>query len=309
MPPATTTSEQPDLTGRVVAITGGARGIGRATAAAFVRAGARVAIGDLDHELAERTAAELGSGTVAFALDVTDRPSFERFVDGAESALGPLDVLVNNAGIMPVGRFLDESDESAQRQIEINCNGVLYGMKTVLPRFVSRRRGHLVNIASIVGKAGTPGVATYSGTKHFVVGVTEAVRQELLGSGIEFSCVMPGPVRTELTMGVPNARFVKFVEPEDVAAAIVDAVRSPRFDVYVPRSLASIVRAGNLLPRRGQDGLARLVKADAVLAMDPASRVAYERRAAASAPHVEAPRGEAPQAEAEEAEAEKAVSS
>ena len=278
------TSKQQDLSplAKRVAITGGARGIGRAMAQAFVNAGATVAIGDLDHELALKTAGELGGGTVALPLDVTDRESFEQFIEDAESALGPLDVLVNNAGIMPVGKFLEESDASAHRQIDINCHGVVLGMKIVLPRFVSRRSGHLVNVASIVGKAGTPGVATYSGTKHFVVGVSEAVRQELLGTGVEISIVMPGPVRTELTSGVPNSRFVKFIEPEDVAAEVVSAVRSPRVDVYAPPSLGPLVRFGNLLTRGGQDRLARVIKADAALATDPKSRSAYEDRAAHS---------------------------
>jgi NAD(P)-dependent dehydrogenase (short-subunit alcohol dehydrogenase family) len=281
-------SKEPmDIRGRVVAITGGARGIGRATAQAFVRAGARVAIGDLDQALATQTAQELAGGTVGLPLDVTDRASFEAFVSEAEAQLGPLDVLVNNAGIMPVGRFLDETDDSARRQLEINCHGVVYGMKIALPRFVDRGRGHLVNIASIVGKVPAPAVATYSGTKHFVVGMTEAVREELRGTGVEFSCVMPGPVNTELTAGVPNPRLVKFVEPEDVAAAIVDAVRTPRFSVYVPRTLAPLVAVGTVLPQRGRDAFGHLMKADVALTTDPASRRAYEQRAAASAPAAE----------------------
>src|SRR5271156_1455889 len=96
------------LAGETAAITGAARGIGRATAQAFVRQGMRVAIGDVDLQAAERTASELGASTVALALDVTARSSFAEFLDGAERQLGPLDVLVNNAGIMPIGRFIDE---------------------------------------------------------------------------------------------------------------------------------------------------------------------------------------------------------
>src|SRR6476661_5867242 len=103
------------LNGEVVAITGGGRGIGRATAAALIAQGARVAIGDIDAPLAERTAAELGAGTIGLPLDVTDRESFAAFLDEAERQLGPLDVLVNNAGIMQIGRFLDEDDLTAQR--------------------------------------------------------------------------------------------------------------------------------------------------------------------------------------------------
>lgn len=271
------------ISGRVIAITGGARGIGRATAQAFVARGARVAIGDLDQELAQQTAEQLGGGAVAFALDVTDRQSFEQFIDDAEAALGPLDVLVNNAGIMPMGRFLEESDASARRQVDINCHGVMHGMKIALPRFVGRGHGHLVNLASMVGKAPVAAIATYTGTKHFVVGVTEAVREELKGTGVDITYVMPGPVRTELTAGVPNARFVKFIEPEEVAAAIVGAVERPRVDVYVPKSLGPLMVVGQLLPRRGRDALNRMLKADAGLAVDVAARAAYEDRAAHSA--------------------------
>jgi NADP-dependent 3-hydroxy acid dehydrogenase YdfG len=277
------------LAGRVVAITGGARGIGRATATAMRAEGMKVAIGDLDHGLAQRAAEEIGGGTAAFELNVTDRASFERFIDGVEEQLGPLDVLVNNAGIMPVGPFVEEDDASARRQIDINVHGVLYGMKIVLPRFLARGSGHVVNLASMAGKAGFPGAATYSGTKHFVVGVSEAVRQELRGTSVEISCVMPALVRTELTSGVTmEARAVKTVTPEEVAAEIVDALKAPRFDVYVPRSVGRITQATLLLPRRGREAIARALKADRVLTqIDAGARRAYELRAAQSEPGLE----------------------
>src|SRR5262249_22471733 len=103
------------LTGQVVAITGGARGIGRATAAALIAPGARVRIGAIAQPMAEKTASELGAGTIGLPLDVTDRESFAAFLDETERQLGPLDVLVNNAGIMPVGPFVTESDGAAER--------------------------------------------------------------------------------------------------------------------------------------------------------------------------------------------------
>jgi NADP-dependent 3-hydroxy acid dehydrogenase YdfG len=270
------------LTGKIVAITGGARGIGKATAEAFTRAGATVAIGDLDADLAAQTASELSGGnSIGLGLDVTDRGSFEQFVAQVEERLGSIDVLVNNAGIMPVGNLLDEDDTTARRIVEINCHGVLHGMKVILPRFISRGRGHLVNIASIVGKTAVPGVATYSASKHFVVGVTEAAKLEVRGTGVEISCVMPGPVNTELTAGIPEARGVKNIEPQDVADAIVGAVQVPRFDVFVPKSLGPVNKIMYLVPRRTREALGRLMKADtAVDRTDRATRKAYEERAA-----------------------------
>jgi NADP-dependent 3-hydroxy acid dehydrogenase YdfG len=276
------------LAGRVAAITGGGRGIGRATAEAMVRAGMKVAIGDVDLDAARRTAEELGGGTLGLELDVTERKSFERFVDDTEAQLGPLDVLVNNAGIMALGGFVDEDDLTALRQIDINVHGVLYGMKIALPRFLSRGSGHLVNIASMAGKGGFPGAATYSGTKHFVVGVSEAVRQELRGTAIELSVVMPGIVNTELAAGLGSARLVKNVEPDEVAAAIVDALERPRFDVFVPKSAGRITTASYLLPRRGREAIARALKADRVLTdIDAGARRRYELRAAHSEPGLE----------------------
>ena len=277
------------IAGKVAAITGGARGIGQATAEALVREGMRVAIGDLDLERAEATAERLGGGTVALQLDVTDRASFERFADEAEAALGPLDVLVNNAGIMPIGPFLAEDDLTAQRMIDINCHGVLNGMKIALPRFEARGGGHLVNIASTAGKGGFPGGATYCGTKHFVVGVSEAVRAELHETAIELSCVMPGVVNTELSHGLVEARGVKKAEPEEVASAIADALKRPRFDVFVPKSIGPINKFLNVLPRAGREAVARFLKADQILLeADQGARREYERRAARSEPGLEA---------------------
>ena len=274
------------LTGKVVAITGGARGIGRATAAALVRKGAKVAIGDIDAELAERTAAELGGGTLALALDVTDRASFERFLEQTEQQLGPLDALVNNAGIMQLGRFADEDDETAIRQVDINLHGVIHGSKLALARFLPRGSGHLVNIASTAGKAGVPGGATYSATKHAVVGLTEAIRGEIRGSGVETSVVMPVPVNTELAAGLVRGRgLTATVEPEQVADAIVETLERPRHDVYVPKAIVAGIRLGALLPRRLAEAIGRSAKTDRILAeADLSARAAYEQRAAASEP-------------------------
>jgi NAD(P)-dependent dehydrogenase (short-subunit alcohol dehydrogenase family) len=277
--------EPRSLYGRTVAITGGARGIGKATTKALVAKGARVAIGAIDLALAEETATELGGNVVAFALDVTDRSSFDNFLSEAERELGPLDVLINNAGIMPVGLFFEEDDDSTRRQIDINVHGVIFGSKLALERMLPRKSGHIVNIASQAGKTGMPGIATYCASKHAVVGLSEAMRGELRDSGIEVSCVMPAIVNTELTSGVKPARGVKNVEPHEVADAIVGALEQPRFDVPVPRSAQSITTFLKLFPRGFREAVARGMRVDKLmLDVDAEARRAYEERAAESEP-------------------------
>ncbi|HUA12000.1 MAG TPA: SDR family oxidoreductase [Solirubrobacteraceae bacterium] len=275
------------LAGQTAAITGGARGIGRATAEAMLRQGMRVAIGDVDAEEARRTAEALGPAAVAFALDVTTRDSFAAFLDGVEQELAPVDVLVNNAGIMPIGPFTEEDDVTARRIVDINLHGVIIGTKLALERMIPRNSGHIVNIASQAGKFGAPGGATYSATKHAVVGLTEAVHGEmrLIGSDVALSYVMPSVVNTELGGHLGDVRTVKNLEPEEVADAIIEALQFKIVDVYVPKRARTTLRLTAVLPRRLSEGVARAMKADRVLAgADFAARRDYELRAARSEP-------------------------
>jgi NAD(P)-dependent dehydrogenase (short-subunit alcohol dehydrogenase family) len=269
-----------DLTGKVVVITGAARGIGAATARAVAHEGTRLALGDLDGDLASSVAAELGA--TARKLDVTDHAGFAAFLDQVEDELGPIDVLINNAGIMPVTAFHEEGADSIARQLEINLHAVIFGSQQAVQRMRPRGHGHIVNVASAAGKGGFPGVVTYCTTKFGVVGLTEALSHELHGSGVDVSCVMPAIVRTELTDGVKDHWLIKTSTPEQVADAIVDALKKPRLDVYVPRSLNALNRSMALVPRRGQAWFLRATGADHLLA-DAAhspAREAYERRAA-----------------------------
>jgi NAD(P)-dependent dehydrogenase (short-subunit alcohol dehydrogenase family) len=271
------------LTGKVVAITGGGRGIGRAVAEALARAGARVAVGDLDRESAEQTATAIGG--LWLALDVTDHAGFVAFLDEVERRLGPLDVLVNNAGIMSITPLVDESPAGIARQVEINLHAVIRGTQEAMRRMVPRGTGHIVNIASLAGRTGVPHMATYCATKHGVVGLSEAVRLELRGSGVEVSVVMPYFARTELAAGMADARGLKFVTAEEVAAEVSSALRHPRFEVFVPRSTGVLVGIGSALPRRAREVFRRALKADEVaLNANRDARSAYEARAAASAP-------------------------
>jgi NAD(P)-dependent dehydrogenase (short-subunit alcohol dehydrogenase family) len=277
------------LTGQVAAITGAARGIGRATAEAFIRQGMKVAIGDLDLAEAQRTADQLGAGTIAIELNVTEKASIERFLDETEKQLGPVDVLVNNAGIMPLSRFWEEDDATAQRIVDINLHGVIWGMKLGLQRMIPRGRGAIVNLASQAGLYGAPGGATYSASKHAVVGLTEAVRGELrlASHDIQLTYVCPVVVNTELGGGLSSAR-VNAVEPAEVAEAIVDALQHGVVDVHIPKSVKAIGWTTRMLPRPAREAMGRALKADRVLyEADPDARRAYEIRAAHSEPGLE----------------------
>jgi len=267
------------LHGRVVAVTGGARGIGRATARALHARGARVAIGDLDPAASGAAAAALGDGVLGLPLDVSDPASFEHFVATVERELGPLDVLVNNAGIMPIGPFLDETHATARKVMEVNVLGCIAGMKLALPGMLERRGGHVVNVASIAGKVPAPGGATYCASKAAIVMLTEAARVEYAGSGVSFTCVMPSFTATELIAGTKGTRFVPTVGPDDVAGAIAAAIERPRHDVYVPRSVGRIAHFNQLAGRRVRDALARRLGADRTfLDIDHASRAVYDER-------------------------------
>jgi len=269
------------LAGRVVLVTGAARGIGLATAKALRIAGARVAIGDLDEAATVAAAASIGDDVLGLRLDVTDPTAFAAAVERVERDLGPLDALVNNAGIMPLGPFVDESDAVAAKVMAVNVLGAMTGMRLALRSMLPRGRGHVVNVASVAGKAPAPGAVSYCASKAAVVAMTETARVEHRGSGVEFTCVMPSFTQTDLIAGTKGTRFIRTVTPQDVAAGIVDALTDPRPDVYVPKVVGSAVRANQLLGRRFRDTTARALKADRTfLEIDAAARAGYDHRIA-----------------------------
>jgi short-subunit dehydrogenase len=268
-----------ELRGAVVAVTGGARGIGRATAEAFTAAGATVCIGDLDGDAAADAAREIGAGAQPFQLDVSDRASFAAFLASAEEAAGPLDVLVNNAGIGVLGRFTEESEGESEKTIDVNLKGPLYGMKLALPGMVERGRGHVVNVASAAGKFRAPGLATYVASKHGVVGLTASVQDELRGTGVTATTVMPFVVKTELASGVKIPFEFLAIGPEKVAAAIVRSVeRRPR-EVFVPRWGHALDLVTRLTPNRLEARFRRSIGDDrAITGVDAAGRAGYTER-------------------------------
>lgn len=268
---------------RKVAITGGARGIGRTTAAVFQSAGAEVVIGDLDGDQCRDVAAQLGPAVTGLPLNVADPASFADFLDNASAAMGGLDVLVNNAGIMPTGAFLDEDEAMTDRMIAVNLRGVITGTRLAAARFQqNRQEGSIVNVASLAGLFGAPAIATYTATKAAVVMLTESLAKEFSGTGIHVAMVLPGVVRTELSAGAHYPRWMEriaAVDPDDVARAIASVVQTPRTRVSVPRSLEAVVAVRSLLPSSVSRRLDRLVGLDSAFTQaDPAARARYHQR-------------------------------
>jgi short-subunit dehydrogenase len=275
-----------NITGRTITITGGARGIGYAIAKALLARGARVVIGDRDVDALESAVAGLAPlGPVSgHPLDVADRASFSLFLDKARAeGGGRIDVLINNAGVMPVGPFLDQSEGAIRSAIEVNFYGVLNGSQLVLPDMVARRAGHIVNIASMAGMVAVPGQVVYAGTKFAVVGLSIAMADEFAPQGVEVTAVLPTFTNTELIAGTKATGAQKPVQPEDIAAAVVKVLDKPKTLVSVPSALRFIGALTGLLPTRGRRALNRAMGNDRVfLEVDTAARQGYEKRAQSS---------------------------
>ncbi|MEU6187558.1 SDR family NAD(P)-dependent oxidoreductase [Nocardia sp. NPDC047038] len=243
-----------ELGGASVAITGGAGGIGRAIAEHFARAGARVAIGDLDAQQAKETAAEIGSGAIGIGLDVTDEASFGAFLDAAEWSNGPIDIVVNNAGVDWMGQFHSGKDSTSRRELAVNLMGPIIGSRLALQRMLPRDRGHIVNVASAAGRVPQPGSAVYTATKHGVVGLTECLALEYRDTGIRFSLLHPGYIQTRMTEGTqrPSA-LVPAATPDDCARAVVKAVQHNRFNIWAPAGQWVGIKLGQILGRAIRD--------------------------------------------------------
>ncbi|MGW5438319.1 SDR family oxidoreductase [Nocardia asteroides] len=265
-----------DLDGALVAITGAARGIGLATAAAFLAEGAYVALGDLDEALAVQAAEALGDRAMGHVLDVTDKASYAAFLAAASAWRGgPLDVLVNNAGVMPNGAFLEQSDRIDQLTMDVNVYGVIHGMRLALPGMVERGYGHVVNVASLAGKFPIKGLAVYNASKYAVVGLTAATRLEMDDTGVSVSAVLPSAVRTELSSGIDYG-ILPAVDPEDIAAAVVRTVRTRSAETAVPSYVGLAANAAGLVPERVMRLARRAAHDDAAITrVDDRVRRAY----------------------------------
>lgn len=213
-------------------------------------------------------------------LDVTDRASFETFLAEVEKTCGTVDVLVNNAGIMPVGRFAEESDEITRRILDVNVYGVLLGTKLALPGMLARGRGHIVNMASMAGENPTPGMATYCASKQAVLSFTETMRLEHRGTGVRFSAVLPTFTRTEMITGTRAPRAL-LAEPADVASAVAALIARPRRRVSVTRTAGVLAAFNKLTPRPLGEFMARRLGVHRTfIDVDREARRAYDDRLA-----------------------------
>lgn len=257
----------------MVILTGGARGIGATTAELFSARGATVWIGDVDADVAAATAAGIPRCRAAY-LDVTQRSSWDRFLAQAIRESGSVDILVNNAGVMPLGAFDAESEATTDLILDVNVRGVLNGMRAVIPSMVARGRGHVVNVASMAG------MVTYNASKFAALGASLAARREYAGTGVSVSAVLPSAVRTELTSGVQLGNGLPTVDPDDVAQAILNTVRTRAARTSVPGWVASgwaLVDA--LVPEAIQRAVRdRIDDRRALTALDAQGRAVYLQR-------------------------------
>lgn len=263
--------------GKVVAITGGARGIGEATAKALAAAGAKVAVGDLDAELASTSAQSYGG--IGLPLDVTSQESFASFLDKVQAEYGRIDGLVNNAGIMVIGKHLDVPLESQLKQLDINMRGVIIGCHTMAPRMIAAGGGQIVNVASLAGRFAAPGCAVYSGTKAGVLAFTEALDAELSASGVRVAAVLPSFTNTGLISGTTAPKLTPAIEPEQVAAAVVSLFGKHRPTRVVPPRLAFSSVQWPMYPYKVRRWMGRKTGMDTMfLEVDHAARKDYEDR-------------------------------
>jgi len=246
---------------RCFLVTGAARGIGRAIVDAAVARGDVVAACDRD-EVALADAFALVPSVLRFVLDVRDERAWSDVVARIERDRGPIDVLVNNAGICHPGRF-DTIPMSAERDvIDVNLVGTMLGMRAVMPAFVARDRGHVVNVASMAAFLPSAELASYSATKHAVRAYTHACAMDLRHTGIHFTVVCPRATETPMlaAMRAERAGSVVFAErplrADEVANAVLGAVDEPRDEVLVPEWPNRALRFFGLFPatlRRGMD--------------------------------------------------------
>ncbi|GGF24399.1 SDR family oxidoreductase [Williamsia phyllosphaerae] len=265
-----------DVRGLVIAITGAARGIGFETAKTLQDRGATVVIGDIDSDAVGKATAELGHD--GFEVDVTDPTSFEKFLDEVEASAGPIDVLINNAGIMPTGPLLNYDINVVRRNFDIDLLGVVIGTQLAAKRMVARGGGQVINIGSIAGRLAVPGLTIYNGAKAGVIAFSEAADAELADSGVRVKTVNPTFTQTGLISGIKTNKFTQTVTPAQVAAQVLASIEGDKMHATVPKSV-SWVHATGIMPRSMKRASLRMTGMDKLfMSYDATARAEYLER-------------------------------
>jgi NADP-dependent 3-hydroxy acid dehydrogenase YdfG len=222
---------------KVVLITGGGTGIGAEVARRLASLGAKVAVAARRKEKLDEVVADIGAkGGIAkaYALDVTDKRQMEATAAAVVADFGRLDVLINNAGLVPIRPMAEVNTDEWDAMIDVNIKGTLYGIAAALPRFIAQGSGHIINLSSVAGiKVFAPGGTVYSGTKFAVRAISEGLRQEV-GDKIRVTSIEPGAVESDLkfsTSGTAKERVLSFyrqaIPADSVARAIAFAIEQP----------------------------------------------------------------------------------
>ncbi|MGA5542450.1 SDR family NAD(P)-dependent oxidoreductase [Mycobacterium sp. NPDC051198] len=244
------------LTGKIAIVTGGAQGMGAEHVRTFVELGARVAIADIDEQLGEGLAEELGDAVEFFSLDVTNPAQWTRVVGRVADRWGPANVLVNNAGVPgPVVSTADLTVEDYLRTVSVDQHGVFFGMRAVLPGMVDAGGGAIINIASVAGFAHVRHVpnAAYTAAKFAVRGLTRAAAVEYSGRGVRVNCVLPGPIATPmLARGSATAEAVKAIEDSVVMKRCGQPREVSSLVAFLASDAASYISGGDHFVDGGQ---------------------------------------------------------
>ena len=260
----------------IAVVTGAARGIGKQIATDLVREGFRVVLADLDLAQTDATARELGDAASAIELDVSDHGATAAAIGQIEFSVGPIEVWINNAGIMPTGPVLGQDPALANKIIDVNMRGTYGAISVILPLMIQRRSGTIINIASATGIKPLAGLAVYSSTKAAIIAYSDSLRRELRGTGVRVCVIAPNLARTPMSAGIKPPRMSGSVSARQVSRTVLSAIRTGRFLSTVPRWLKSVLRLNKAMPIRLQDWLDDRIRMDRIgLTGDPAARAAY----------------------------------
>jgi all-trans-retinol dehydrogenase (NAD+) len=243
-----------DVKGKVALITGAARGMGRLLAEKFAQDGAVVVIADVDSsalEQAKRELVESGAAVHAYAFDVSDREQVYRTAEKIKAEVGPVQILVNNAGVIFKGDLLDQPDEKIETTYAVNLLGTVWMTKAYLPGMIETGQGHIVNMASASGLMGLSGGAAYGSSKWAVIGFTESVRYEMMKEKhpITFTIVCPSYVGTGMFEGAKPPKSTTFLNPKNVVDRIYMAVKKDKLWVMTPFMVNTVSPLKALLPQ------------------------------------------------------------